>query len=92
MTRQISQIFKSKNVDINDSKNLMYDIFIEPEIKETKDQILGIEVKSAEDVLSFLNFLKIKHTETVKTLDDRFHIEKGYYVGDKVYLVIGQSK
>lgn len=88
MTAQISQIFKDKGIDINGDKNFNYDIFIKSEIPETEGHIISIEVKSADDVLSFLNFLHIQHVETAKTLNDKFHIEKGYFISDEVYLVI----
>lgn len=89
MTSELSRIFKTKGIDIHSGK-FTYDIFIESEIPETDGHIISIEVRSTDDVISFLDYLRINHNETVKSLNDRFHIQKGYFIGDMVYLIIAE--
>lgn len=86
MSQQVSLILESKGININET-DLTYDLLLESELNKLDSYILSIEVKSPDDVIQFLNFLKIYHNETPKSLN-KYRVERGYYYGSRICLVI----
>jgi hypothetical protein len=87
MTREIVRLLLERDYK-KGTDQLYFDLKKESDLK-AQDNEINVEVKSADDVLHFLNYLEVVHSMTVESLDDLYFKEKGLHIGEMVYLNLG---